>query len=73
MPDTDTDVDHPYRDTGKTCLGGGMCCLSASSYKCRDHRDTVMLKRCGDTLQNNPVVTFCITVAHISSKRQIRQ
>jgi len=26
---TDTD---PYRDTGKTCLGGGMHCPSASSY-----------------------------------------
>jgi len=26
-----TDPD-PYRDTGKTCLGGGMHCLSASSY-----------------------------------------
>ena len=22
----------PYRDTGKTCLGGGMHCPSASSY-----------------------------------------
>ena len=28
-PDTDTD---PYRDTGKTCLGGGMHCHSASSF-----------------------------------------
>jgi len=28
-PDTD-----PYRDTGKTCLVGGMHCPSASSYKC---------------------------------------
>jgi len=26
-PDTDTD---PYRDTGKTCLFGGMHCFSAS-------------------------------------------
>jgi len=24
----------PYRDTGKTCLGGGMHCPSASSYYC---------------------------------------
>ena len=28
-PDTDPD---PYRDTGKTYLGGGMHCPSASSY-----------------------------------------
>jgi len=27
-PDTDLD---PYRDTGETCLGGGMHCFSASS------------------------------------------
>ena len=28
-PNTDPD---PYRDTGKTCLGGGMHCPSASSF-----------------------------------------
>jgi len=28
-PDTDPDT---YRDTGKTCLGGGMHCPSTSSY-----------------------------------------
>jgi len=28
----DLDLD-PYRDTGKMCLGGGMHCPSASSYK----------------------------------------
>ena len=26
-----TDPDNPYRNTGKTCLGGGMHCPSASS------------------------------------------
>jgi len=25
-------VRHRYRDTGKTCLGGGMHCPSASSF-----------------------------------------
>ena len=25
-------ITDPYRNTGKTCLGGGMYCLSASSY-----------------------------------------
>jgi len=30
---TDADAD-PYRDTGKTCLGRGMHCPSASSYYC---------------------------------------
>jgi len=30
-PDTDPD---PYHDTGKTCLGGGMRCASASSSVC---------------------------------------
>jgi len=31
-PDRDTDPEpDPYRDTGKTCLGGGMHCSSASS------------------------------------------
>jgi len=29
--DMDPDPD-PYRDTGKTCLGGGMHCPSASSF-----------------------------------------
>ena len=28
-PDTDPD---PYRDTGETCLGGGMHCPSAPSF-----------------------------------------
>ena len=32
-PDMDPDPD-PYRDTGKTCLGRGMHCPSASSYVC---------------------------------------
>jgi len=27
----------PYRDTGKTCLGGGMQCASASRYA-DDHK-----------------------------------
>ena len=34
-PDTDPDVDRdpdPYRDTGKTCLGGGIHCPSASGF-----------------------------------------
>jgi len=31
-PDTDPDPD-PYSDTGKTCLGGGMQCPSAFSFK----------------------------------------
>jgi len=30
ISNTDPDPD-PYRDTGKTCLGGGMRCLSAST------------------------------------------
>jgi len=30
ITDPDTDPD-PYRNTGKTCLGGGMHCPSASS------------------------------------------
>jgi len=30
--DTDPDT-NPYRDTGKTCLGRGMQCPSASSLK----------------------------------------
>jgi len=30
-PDRDPD---PYCDTGKTCLGGGMHCPSASSLSC---------------------------------------
>jgi len=29
-PDTDQD---PYRDTGKTCLGRGTLCPSASSFR----------------------------------------
>jgi len=35
-PDTDTDLDmdpDPYRDTGKTCLGGGVHSPSASSFR----------------------------------------
>ena len=31
-PDTDTDADS-YRDTGETCLGGGMHCPSAFSLQ----------------------------------------
>jgi len=31
-PDHESDTDpDPYRDIGKTCLGGGMHCSSASS------------------------------------------
>ena len=31
MTDPNSDP-NPYRDTGKTCLGGGMHCPSASSF-----------------------------------------
>jgi len=33
ITDPDTNPD-PFRDTGKTCLGGGVHCLSASSCNC---------------------------------------
>jgi len=37
-PDPDTDL---YRDTGKTCLGRGMQCRSASSYYVIYHHPAV--------------------------------
>jgi len=52
-PDTDPDTDpnpdpYPYRDTGKTCFGGGMHCSIASSVACYYQRITLCCEILGD-------------------------
>ena len=43
---TNTDDPDPYRDTGKTCLGGGMHCPSASSFNMQQPDDLDIVAWC---------------------------
>ena len=59
-PDTDTDLD-PYRDTGKTCLGGGMHCPSASSL-------VMILHQLESELSRNVSLCGILIIRHLTFK-----
>jgi len=66
-PDTDPNTDpDPYRDTGKTCLGGGMHCPSASSFQLSySRRDRVAF---WTTVHNEVVVSILVKFCYVSRK-----